>query len=262
MSDSSEPSVEQLSLEGLERPEARPHADRYSFGGFLKSEIYDIFGDLPVQELTQTEIAWFSPQKLALITMQEARQSRLRDPRRFDGVLLSPVERKLLVFSPAHLGRRALDVTLSSRDIDEELVQSSRRSSMHAVENGLGKMQSWHDELLTRRSDVIELHGEARSPGYAHKRKERMHQLFSVSWTEMLNLADTLQEMKGYSDDKKARLLASAVTYLTTGPQSDRVRHWKKLLEFQKTYFDARIGIFDRQITRAQKQLDASTETL
>ncbi len=247
----------QPELEGMPQSPANPNR-KYAFGGFIKAEIYDVFGELPTDELTQAEKDWFTPRRLEQICLVSHEDKQVYNEReRFAGVLLSAYERTALLYAPENLGNRALARTLNaSTEVDEEAIERSKRSSVHAIERKVEGMKAHTESLTTRRSDIIELHKEARAPGYAHKPKERMQQLFSASWQELLNLVDILQEKRGYDDEQKQKLLASAVNYLTTGPQKDRVKNWKELLEFQIRYLNARVGIFERRIKVSESVLE------
>ncbi len=254
---SQEPSPE------LQLPNTVMRRDQHPVGNFLSPDLYDDVIVTPeVKDLTTMEINFFRPDKLKKICFARS-LDEYKEPQRFDGVLLSAQEHTALVKSPDRLGRAALNRTLNRRDEQtDEVLAAADRSSDHALERKMVAMTKLKSGMEFRRADIAELREEFRNPNLAHKRQERVRQLFSASWAETLNLTDLIQLKSGFDDERKMRLRQSAKTYLTSGPPRNKAEKWKTYLDFQKGYLDRKLRIFSLQIakTNEARQVDGPAQ--
>jgi hypothetical protein len=242
----------QLPIEGLSIQQATD-SKRVAFGGFLKPEMYDDQLVTPKIDISDDERKWFNVGKIKKILVGPVSYDEFQSDDRSDGVLLSSAERTALVRSPDMLARTAIDHTINaSDDQTDERIAAAHRSSGHALEKKLKRMQEVCDGIGVRLLDIQELEKEAKSPGYAHKSPERMAELLSASWQELLNITDVLQMKRGWSDDQKMKFRQAAKDHLTTGSQRQRVKHWRELLQLQSTYLSRKSRIFKKQISKTQ----------
>lgn len=236
---------------------------RVAFGGFLKPELYDDQLVTPKIDISETERAWFDVKRIKKILLGPVSYEEYQSDDRSDGVLLSAAERTALVRSPTMLARTALDRTINaSIDQTDDRIEAAQRSSGHALKKKLEKMQQVSDGIGVRLSDIVELEKEAKTPGYAHKSPERMAELISASWQELLNITDVLQMKRGWSDEQKMKFRQAAKDYLTTGSQRQRVKHWRELLQLQSTYLSRKSRVFKKQIAKTIPMItDEETES-
>lgn len=238
---------------------------RVAFGGFVKEHQYDPEGKLAGIELTDTEKRWFTTEQLAGILFQDERnrgRTRGIDPNPVGyakGVLLPPGEFTWIKRPPELLARSAARRTLNATtEINDEAQARSQRSRAHALETTIGSITVHKNGLIERRHDIAVLLKEATTPGFAHKSAREMKQLIGQSWSELLNVLDTLKIQREWDNETRLRAEAAAVRYLTSKSQNIRVGNWQKLLKLEGNYLNARVGLL-RQSTRAhQRELDVT----
>src|SRR5437016_478213 len=102
---------DQLPLE-TERPEKQP---RVAFGGFVKPEMYDVFGEYDLSSLTDTEKAWMTPRHIKDYLFQR----NFDDPCVVDRTALNGHEYNLIARSPKKLAETAFSRTLAADDVTE-----------------------------------------------------------------------------------------------------------------------------------------------
>lgn len=237
----------------LTQTESRPQF--VAFGGFVKPEMYDVFGEYDLEDLSAREKAWISPTQFGEMLFNPSCDAKFV----VDDVGLNTYEYKLIARSPQKLAETAFSNTLSDNDVDDERLAASKRSEIHALESKQAAMEEHGAKLKERRLDIKELKREARKPGYAHKTPERMRELINVAWQEFQTVLDVAHVQRGWDDEKRARAQAAFIYYLTQGSQPTRVRHWQAMLDVVDNYLGARIHILtkrDSLVTRllAQKQ--------
>ena len=71
-------------------PFDQPVSKRVAFGGFVKPENYDIYGDYDFELLSDAEKEWMNPEKLRSVLMPEEKGSNA--DLAVDGVLLNQTE--------------------------------------------------------------------------------------------------------------------------------------------------------------------------
>jgi len=248
---------EQLTLDNLGKEDdlgdssEKSKPKRVAFGGFVKPEMYDVFGDYDLSELSEQEKNWMTTEKLRELIMSPAIEYKFA----VDGVKLNTYEYNLVVRSPEHLGRFAAAKTLGDNDLDDERLAAGDRAPKHVFESKLATMQPHLDAMRLQRSMVRELSREASKPGYAHKTEERMKELTSAAWNEFKTMLDVLHIERGWDDNLRNRADAALINYLTQGGQRDRVAHWQSMIELTDNYLTQRIALFNRRIVDLNRRI-------
>lgn len=240
--------VEQQELLSQLEEKAKPVA----FGRFVKPEMYDVFGDYDLSAVTEPESAWMNPDNLTRPLFNPTRDERSLV---VDNIGLNAYEYGILVRSPEGLGRSAVSRVLGANDIDEERLAASERGRIHAFENKHEKMFEHTQKLRERRTEIKELHREAKKPGYAHKTEEWMKQHLSAAWQEFQIILDVTHTQRGWTDEQRQRAQAALISRLTQGSQRDRVKHWQEMLQLADNYLGARITLFSNRIRQVGKEL-------
>ncbi len=230
-----------------------------AFGGYVKERLYDPQQDLADIVLTDVEKSWFNAVKLEDILFTNDRNSRGLDPNPVGyakGVLLPPKEFTWVRRPPELLARSAARKTIAAAtDITDQAVERSDRSRIHALETTVDAISLHRDGLVARNLDVLVLLKEAKSPGFAHKPAHEMKRLIGQSWSELLNVIDTLRIYRNWDDETRRRVEASAINYLTSQRQNTRVGKWQSLLDLQARYLDARAGLLGQAARAHQREI-------
>lgn len=267
--ESSEPAEQkavQPRLFGDEREESESDAKakskkvrppKVAFGGFVKSEIYDLFGDHDLSDLTQAEKDWFTTARLTDLILATGPGT----PFVVDNVRFNPHEYSLIVRSPQHFGRAIEARELAdAEDINDEQLAAGQR----AVRSDLGhklRVMTNHSVELKRRHDLVStLQREAKTPGFAHVSPERMAELIGVAWNEFQNMLDVVRLERGWDDAKQHRAESALINYLTQGSQRDRVANWQGMINLANQYLYRRIAIFEQRRQEVHGILNPSTD--
>lgn len=225
---------------------------RVAFGRFLKSELYDMFGEHDLDVLTTEELAWMTPRNLAKNLFGRSRD----DMSSVDGVALNGYEYKLVARSPKKLAETAFTNTIATGDVSEEMLARGNRSGVHALNGKLPKMVMHRESLRQRRTDIKTLIRHAEMPGFAHKTDKAMRQLFNQTWSEFVTVLDAVHIQREWTDEQRNKAESALIAYLTTGPQRTRTRNWKQMMNLSTNYIDNRVGIFTRKINATVKEIE------
>ena len=231
-----------------------PAQKRVAFGGFVKPENYDIYGDYDFETLTDAEKEWMNPDKLRSILMPEEKGSNT--DLAVDNVLLNQTEYSIIVRSPYQLGEFAVNNVLRDKDLTDDVIQTSIRGRVHVLSQKQENMISHTDLIKDNRSDLRELRKEISMPGFAHKTPERMKQLTSVAWNEYMNILDVLRVQRDWNDEKHDQARSALTHYLTQGSQRDRVQHWGEMSGLADQYMTVRISLFTNRIRKVQTEIE------
>lgn len=223
-----------------------------AFGGFVKSELYDMFGEHNIEDLTEDEKNWISAGKLRELVLSPQPGDKFL----VDGISLNTYEYNLIVRSPEYLGKFASARVLNDYDVDDERVSASKRAAMHVFEQKLDGMTTHLSKLVDQKLLIKELTKEVNMPGFAHKTSERMKQLISGAWNEFMTMLDVVHLQRGWDDDKRSRAEATLIHYLTSGGQSDRISKWKSTIKVADNYLTQRKLLFTRRIRTVKSELD------
>jgi hypothetical protein len=234
------------------------HAKRepnVAFGGFVKPEMYDVFGEYDLSGVTDEEKAWLQPGQIGEIIFAPKRTARFT----VDDICLNAYEHGLLARYPHRLAETAEQRTLKDNDLDDEIIATSKRAEIHVLENKHEAMSGHRTKLVEQRSLIKELAKEARTPGFAHKSPARMKELTSAAWLEFKNMLDVVHLQREWTDEQRTRAEATLIHYLTQGSQRDRVGHWQSMIELANNYLGARMHLFRSRITKTERLIQERT---
>jgi hypothetical protein len=240
-------------------PFDKPAQKLVAFGGFVKPENYDIYGDYDFETLTESQIAWMNPDKLRSILISQGRGSNT--DLAVDGVLLNQTEYSKIVRSPNHLGVYAINTVLKDKDLSNDVMQSGNRNRIRVLAQKEDEMSTHRDLIKENRTLLRELRKEISMPGFAHKTPERMMQLTSVAWNEYMNILDVLRIQRGWSDEKHQQAKTALTFYLTQGAQKDRVKHWDDMTTLADQYMTVRISLFTNRVRKVRALIDKYQES-
>ena len=235
-------------------PFDQPAPKRVAFGGFVKPENYDIYGDYDFESLSDAEKAWMNPDKLRSILMPQEKGSST--DLAVDGVLLNQTEYSIIVRSPDQLGKFAVANVLKDKDLTDEVIQAGNRARIRVLSQKEEVMGFHTDLIKENRKDLRELRKQISMPGFAHKTPERMKQLTSVAWNEYMNILDVLRVQRNWNDEKHEQAKAALTHYLTQGSQRDRVKHWGEMSALADQYMTVRIALFTNRIRKVQSEIE------
>ena len=235
-------------------PFDRPVQKRVAFGGFVKPENYDIYGEYDFDTLTEAEKAWMNPSKLRSILMPQEKAGR--EDLAVDGVLLNQTEYSIIVRSPDQLGKFAVANVLKDKDLTDDVINAGNRARIRVLSQKEDAMVFHTDSIKESRKDLRELRKQISMPGFAHKTPERMKQLTSVAWNEYMNILDVLRVQREWNDEKHEQAKTALTFYLTQGSQRDRVKHWDEMSELADQYMTVRIALFTNRIRTVRLEID------
>ena len=241
-------------------PFDQPVSKRVAFGGFVKPENYDIYGDYDFETLTESQKAWMNPEKLRSILMPEEKGSNT--DLAVDGVLLNQTEYSIIVRSPDQLGKFAVANVLKDKDLTDEVIQAGNRARIRVLSQKEESMSFHRDLIKENRTLLRELRKEISMPGFAHKTPERMMQLTSVAWNEYMNILDVLRIQREWDDEKHQQAKTALTYYLTQGSQRDRVKHWDEMTSLADQYMTVRISLFTNRVRKVQAEINKYPESI
>jgi hypothetical protein len=244
-------------------PTERPH-NLVAFGRFLKTEIYDIFGEHDLESLTDAERAWITPDRLDSILILDRDRPRRKKEEELcvvDDTSLIPHEYNLLARSPRSMGAAAYASVLKDEDLDDERQAAAERSIGHTLSGKLEPMQYHLLGLMERSNDLSRLHKEAAQPGYAHQTELTMKSWLGEAWQEFTTMLDAVRVQRNWDDEQRKRADAAMINYLTKGSQRDRTAHWQSMLALARTYLDRRVQLFQNRIIAVEDLLANTAET-
>lgn len=237
--------VDQPTLPGVGElpPQREP---KVAFGGFVKPEMYDIFGEHDLDTVTDAEKQWMQPEKLEAILLNPPRGTK----NVVDGISITSREHQTLVRShnPEYIAGVAFSGVTKDYDIDDELLASAKRGEVHVLEEKRRGMADYREKLLERRTNIRVLQKEVRSPGFAHKTSVEMRSLINEAWQEFTNMLDVVHIQRDWNDEKREKAEAALMHYLTQGSSRDRVGHWNQMLTLASVYLSKRQNLFKRRI--------------
>lgn len=237
---------------------------RVAFGGYVKSELYDVFGVHDLSAVTPADIEQVKPQNIGKFLFDlpynpndDTEGGQFQHDNVIKGVALNPYELTVIMRSPdaSKIGRVAYAATAKKEDMSDELQARARRSYWHAIESKRDAMVEHKEKLHTRWDRMGLLLREARSPKYAHFSRENFNLLVGEFWQEVQTILEVLREVHGWNDDEQQQARAAMVAYMTTGPQTQRVKHTKEVIKFVRRYLVKRQGVFAHRIARANEEL-------
>jgi hypothetical protein len=226
---------------------------KVAFGGFVKPEMYDIFGDYDLESLTDDEKNWMSSEKLRTILFPE--QSK-RNGLVVDSLPLNQTEYNLIVRSPDSFSDFAKARSLNDKELSDDVIATSERASGHALNHKLTAMQEHHAKLVDNRMLLRILQKEAAAPGFAHYSEEDMKQFIGVAWNEFRGILDTVHIQRGWDDEQRTKAEASLINYLTQGSQQIRVAHWQGMIKLADNYMSARMVLFSNRIRSVSDRIE------
>lgn len=232
--------------------QAQKTSKMVAFGGYVKPEMYDIFGNYNLVDLSEAEKDWMTADRLRAIVFDTDKKQKMC----VDGIALNAYEYNLIVRSPKHLGMFATAHTLRDNDLNDELIAKSNRAPIHIFEQKLEDMTTHYQSMKQQKLYLRELYKEATMPGYAHKTPERMKQLTSSAWNEFTTILDVAHIQREWDDEKRHKAEASLANYLTHGSQRERVKNWKQMITLADNYVVARVVLFDNRIKIVKAELN------
>lgn len=227
-----------------------------AFGGFVKPELYDIFGEHNLDDLSEVEKSWMTASRLRDLVLSPQSDDKFL----VDEVSLNTFEYNLIARSPLHLGKFAAARVLRDNDLDDNQLAASRRAPVHVFEQKITGMEAHQNKLVEQKAMIRELEKEVRTPGFAHKTPRRMNQLIAAAWGEFTVMLDVIHLQRGWDDSKRQRAESALINYLTQGGQRERVSHWDKTLKVSDNYLTQRILLFRRKIQFTQHELSKYQE--
>jgi hypothetical protein len=233
---------------------------RVSFGRYLKPEMYDIFGEYDLSQVTEDEAKWMTPKRIARELFAESPRSPVQG---FvvDGILLNQFEYRLVPRSPEALGTASLSKVLGDNDIDADLIERAKRGRVHALGSKIDAMATHSEKLHERRENIVKLQKLAYRPGHGNvlpdQSPDTVKFLFAEAWSEFTNILDVLQVQREWTQDQRTSAEAALINYLTQGPQRDRVMHWREMLVMARTYLVARTYLLQKRTKQTLKLLDS-----
>lgn len=231
---------EAVSIESVAAADTAGEPKRVAFGRYVKPEMYDVFGDYDLGDVTDNEKQWMTAENLGLSLFEQ--DSAV--PYTVRGVALNTTEYGLLARHPKRLAEAAEQKSLKDKDLDDEVIATAKRAEIHALENKLEVMMAHSAKLAEQRRLIKELSSEARKPGFAHKSPERMKELISAAWIEFTGMLDVVHVQRGWDDDKRKRAETTLIHYLTQGSQRGRVANWQAMIGLADGYLGARLNLF------------------
>lgn len=222
-----------------EQSEPKPPA-RVAFGRYVKPEMYDVFGDYDLSDLTDSEKQWMGPKVLGELLFEQPTTV----PFTLRGIALNATEYGMLARHPQRLAETAEQRSLKDKDIDDTVIATGKRAEIHALENKTEVMTAHAAKLAGQREMIKELQREAKKPGFAHKSPERMKELMSAAWIEFTGMLDVVHIQRDWNDDTRKRAEAALIHHLTQGSQRDRVAHWQSMIHLADGYLGARLYLF------------------
>ncbi|MBA3758352.1 hypothetical protein H0X10_01850 [Candidatus Saccharibacteria bacterium] len=239
---------------GSEATQEQDHREpNVAFGRFVKPEMYDVFGDYNLGEVTEAEKDWLTPEQIGEIIFAPPKTARFT----VDSIALNTYEHGLLARFPHRIIETAEQRTIKDNDLDDELIATSKRAQIHALESKHESMNVHKAKLLEQRGLIKELTKEARTPGFAHKSPQRMKELTSAAWIEFKAMLDVVHLQRDWNDDQRNRAEATLIHYLTQGSQRERVGHWWAMIDLADNYLGARLHIFKGRISKTDTLLRA-----
>jgi len=246
------PAAIQPALPGV--GELPPKKDpKVAFGGFVKPEMYDIFGEHDLNSVMDAEKQWMQPEKLEVILHSPPLDAK----NVVDGVSLTSKEHQVLLRArdPEKIAEVAFSGVTKNGDIDDELLAAANRSEVHILEGKRMAMVDYREKLLERRTNIRVLQKEVRAPGFAHKTSIEMRGLINDAWQEFTNMLEVVHIQRGWDDETRERAETTLMHYLTQGSSRDRVGHWNQMLALASVYLSRRQKLFHRRIQSANGAL-------
>lgn len=234
-------------------PEQQEKQRLVAFGGFVKPEMYDVFGDYDLSEVTDKEKTWMTADRLREIVIPNNPQTTYS----VEGVCLNSYEFNLAARHPKKLGETIFARVMHDRDVDDERITRAVGEQRRGLTDKLTGMNEHLAKLQAGRADIRELQREAKTPGFAHKSEERMKQLTSAAWLEFQTILDVVHLQREWDQDKRDRAQASLIYYLTQGSQNIRVGHWQEMIGLSDNYLTLRVQLFSnraRQVGRILRE--------
>lgn len=241
---------ESVSVEPIQNQAARPK--KVAFGGYVKPEMYDVFGDYDLTSVTQDELDWMKPTNLGGFLFEPDKAA----PFVVDGLGLNPTEYGIVVRWPGRLAEMAAGQSLKEKDLDETVMATAARARIHVLEAKMESMTQHESKLKEQRTLLRELAKHAKSPGYAHITEERMKELTSAAWLEFKNILDVVHVQRDWTEDQRKRAEATLIHYLTQGSQRVRIAHWQAMIGLADGYVGARKNFFASRRRQTSTMLD------
>lgn len=223
-----------------------------AFGRFVKPELYDVFGEYDLSNVTDEEKTWMGAANLARPLFKPTRNENSLI---VDNIGLNAYEYGIIVRSPVGLGRSAVSRVLGVNEIDDERIAATKRGRRHYFEVKFPLMQEHESKMTAGRIEIKDLLKEAKKPGYAHKNEAWMKEHLSAAWQEFQTILDVAHLQRGWDDDKRKRAEAALLSRLTQGSQRDRVKNWLEMLHLADDYLGARIALFTDRISQIAQEL-------
>ncbi|MDQ3093696.1 MAG: hypothetical protein M3Q70_00780 [bacterium] len=261
-----EKSVQLGFFEETEKPkDPKVRTKKVAFGGFVKPELYDVFGEHNFNLLTPAEKAWKADEALGKVLFEppkpdpqdEEAQARFLT---VDGYSFNAHEYRMLIRSPRALARKTVAHVLGDNDITDTKQEASQRGVGHVMNKLSEPMQEHVAKLREARTEVQELAREAKSPGFAHRSEEWMTGHLSTVWKEFQTMLDIMHVQKGWDDEKRQAASTALLHFLSSGPQRQRTGRWQTMISLADGYLGARITVFDNRIKQAADRIPTAND--
>lgn len=254
LENSGNPDIEEVSPEA---PVAKAKPSKVAFGSRVKSEMYDVFGEYDLEDLTNREKSWMTATNLTAAIFDPPEDADLVVKQNGSRIALNAYEYGLLARHPQAFARQIGAKVLGANDIDEERLSASERGTQHGLAAKIDAMTDHVEQMDVRRGMIKKLAKEAKAPGYAHYTEAEMNEWLSAAWVEFKGMLDVRHVQKGWSDETRKRAEAALIHHLTQGSQREKVGHWRSMLTLAENSLRARTVIFRDRIKQAQKLVAA-----
>lgn len=223
------------------------HQPNVAFGRFVKPETHDVFGEYDLATVSEEEQRWMTAQRLTGILFDRGPRFGLGI---VDGVRVNTEEYGLVARHPNWIANTVISRVLGDREVDDARIEKAQTRAAESLERKSEKMYDYVRGLELKRDNIGDLAREARTPGFAHKKEERMTELFGTALGEFNNMLNVAHVQREWNDETRFRAHTTLLHYLTSGSQRTRVQNWQAMLSLSDRYLDARIYLFRNRIRR------------
>lgn len=217
-----------------------------AFGRFVKTEIYDVFGEMNFGNLTDADKQMVRPSVVGPQLFNAP--FRHRGQVAVDKLALNPLEYKIMARWPRALGQAAITQTLGANDLSDARLEAAWRARLHVFADKRDAMTEHVGKMVERRSNINRLRRAVHAQGFARERLSNMKWLIAEAWQEGETILDVLHVQQAWDDEKRKQASTALVHYLTTGAQQTRISHWKDFTALTDSYLGARITLFKNRI--------------
>jgi len=239
--------------------DAIPRSQRVGFGRYVKLKQYDPFGDHPMEGLDEADLKWITPTTLRnWIFPGYGSKARTR----VKNLALNAYEYRIVIRSrdPSYVSNAGHARVLGDEKPNYERIMAAERGGDHVLEKKIETMTVHSEKMRTSQAMVRQLIKRTNAPGRAHENAGNMVELLANAWLEFETMMDVAQIVNKWTDDERHLADTSVLHYLTQGPQYQRVKNWRTMLNLANAYLNGRIVLFGERITSANELLAGDTE--